>query len=618
MKSPIHIVPPPGNRNHQSREILFDRRRVVYKFETMFKSSNKTIYILTLIVLTISVYVGNDYVQGEETTSLVQTKPNPVKVVFNEAEGGQYKMQMFDRRTINLTIYFNELSGRNDVFDEVLIRFKVNTLSPQFNILGLYGEQSRAIVLKKINRRQIDSFKFYQRAQMLLVAEYIGHVTIEPSSVEFYSNSKLKSMQELNNIQDDERLHIVIVPGDTILNLIFFISVSIFITITYINIGAQLDIENTQKLIRKPKTLIMGLIITIFVMPIASWFVGQYFLSKQSLYRIGSFVFACGPAASASTLWTVMLDSDKELSVGLQVASTISATFSMPLLLFFMDSAMSMEDGGTKNNVKVPYTRLIQTLTLLSIALWIGYRFVGQSKRAKEISSKIFRPLTFFVLFFIIIFSSIVYYYVYIMFDWTIVLTSLVITMITYIVSGLLGYIINTNLDHSIAISISSTYKNSGIAFGVLVVAFESPDTYIAYVPCLTQVVTTSLTLYLFYCILKLINFIRRRNQPAAINAEMPSSNEQATTDGDTMRGRGGVGGIIRKETRSDSIGDKSTRSDGVNSNELMTINVHDVVPGSPISRKESSSVETTASSSSNKAVIGGAANEEVGEVKID
>lgn len=549
--------------------------------------------------------VVSEKVRGQDA-SLARGKPI-LDIKYNVANQ-PYRMQMYEKHLLNLTIFMNKLDLSKRLYlDKVVIRFEVNTLSPQFNILGFYGEENKAIVL---NKGQIKNFQFYHNTQISLVAEYIGHVTIRPKVVEYYSTSRLMEVNNLiaNDVakdykdddNDDQKLHIVIVPPDSIWNLIFIISVSIFITITYINIGAQLDVENTLQLVRKPKTIILGLIITIFIMPIASWLAGQYFLSKQSLYRIGSFVFACGPAASASTLWTVMLDSDKELSVGLQVASTISAILAMPLLLYFMETAMIMQ-SGSHSDIKVPYTKLIQTLTILSIALWIGYKFVGQSKKAKQISSKIFRPLTFFVLFFIIIFSSIIYYYVYIMFDWTIVLTSFVITMITYIVSGLLGYLINGNLDHSIAISISSTYKNSGVAFAVLVVAFEAPDTYIAYVPCLTQVVTTSLTLYLFYSILKLINFIRRRNQPPAINAEIPVvSNESSSMAAPVDNNISKNSTIFHKvkEVRSDSIGDKSiTRSnqeEEADSNELMNINVHDEVLGSPKNSLKDSIQEAT------------------------
>lgn len=142
------------------------------------------------------------------------------------------------------------------------------------------------------------------------------------------------------------------------------------------------------------------------------------------------------------------------------------------------------------------------------------------------------------------------------MFDWNIVLNSFVITILTYLISGLLGYLVTFNMDQTIAISIGSTYKNSGVAFAMLLVALEAPFTYIAFVPCLAQVVTTSLTLYLFYSFLRLINLIRRRNQPAPIQA-----------------------------SKEDEVGDQGKKS-SIENDEFIVMNVTDIVPGSPISEK--------------------------------
>lgn len=284
-------------------------------------------------------------------------------------------------------------------------------------------------------------------------------------------------------------------------------SVIIFITISYINLGAQIDTDNVKRLIETPRIIFLGFLIGITVMPAASWIAGHFFFQDQPMYRIGSFIYACGPAASASVLWTVMFDSDKELSLGLQIASTVGALITMPILLYAMDKSIDLEGQYT---IKVPYMNLARTLIVLLIALLIGSRLVGYSKRAKQISQRIFRPLTLMVLIFIIVFSSVVYSYIYRMFNWTITIMALLVTTATYIFSGLLGYILHRDIDHMITISISSTYRNSGIAFAALVVAFQPPDIFIAYVPCLTQVVTTSLIGLVLYSIKSLKTYCNK------------------------------------------------------------------------------------------------------------
>lgn len=96
------------------------------------------------------------------------------------------------------------------------------------------------------------------------------------------------------------------------------------------------------------------------------------------------------------------------------------------------------------------------------------------------------------------------------MFNLRITLMAFVVTCATYIFSGLLGYIIKRDINQMMTISISSTYRNSGIAFAALVVAFQPPDIFIAYVPCLTQVVTTSLIGLVFYSFKSLNNHCSR------------------------------------------------------------------------------------------------------------
>lgn len=420
------------------------------------------------------------------------------------------EMNMSSIKEISLNMTFDEDLIQQQVFGDLSVTFNTSTISPQFNILSLDSKST----LVPISMEKLRRSNYTYSVKLSLYANYIGHAILQPKSIEYFdSKTRMPMMQLVDARENSYKLPVTIVQFEGIWGKVFIISVAIFMLISYINLGAQLDEENVRQIINKPKTLILGFLISALVMPMLSWFVGQWFLKDQLLYRIGSFIFACSPAASASTLWTVMLNSDKELSVGLQVVSTIGALVTMPSLLYLMDkSNLNLGNSSLHHHkIKVPYGRLIQTLLALLMALLIGWRYVGKNERAQKISRRVFRPLVFFVLIFIIVFSSILYWHIYQMFDWNITLASLIITILTYIVAGLLGHFINCDLDRGVAISISSAYKNSGIAFAVLLVAFEAPDTYIAYVPCLTQIVLTSIILYVTYCIKSLIGCCTRR-----------------------------------------------------------------------------------------------------------
>lgn len=97
----------------------------------------------------------------------------------------------------------------------------------------------------------------------------------------------------------------------------------------------------------------------------------------------------------------------------------------------------------------------------------------------------------------------------------------------------------------------------------MLVVAFEAPDTYIAYVPCLTQVVTTSLALYLFYVSLNCLK---------CINTHYSS----VPTETQTVSGEGGADRTPKKDARSNSAGEQSTRSE--ENDEFIAMDMTDIV----------------------------------------
>lgn len=356
-------------------------------------------------------------------------------------------------------------------------------------------------------------------------------------SLEYLDPKTSKIDQHLLLRDASNRLAVTIAQSEGIWDIIFVVSVLVFMIASYVNIGAQLDTDSIRQIINKPYSMIGGFLIGVFIMPLIAWFVCLYFLPKQILFRVGAFVFACCPAASASTLWTVTLHANKELAVGLQVASFVGSMLTMPALLYYMESMINKEENSEVLNIKVPHVRLVGSWLVLLVALYIGWKFVGHNERAQKFSRKIFRPFILFVLLFIIIYSTALYWHIYQMFDLNILLLSLVIITSTFIITIVSGYLISLDCNKAVAICINSTYKNSGVAFAVLLVTFGGPRTYIAFVPCLMQIVITSLSFWLIYLVLVLINCIRRRNQPAAIlvgtddNTDQPGYRRQRGSD---------------------------------------------------------------------------------------
>jgi predicted Na+-dependent transporter len=446
------------------------------------------LFLLIIVAFTSWTCLG-DVIPLEEAQVSARFSPSNIKLNMDNTTQVNYTL-VVDKKAL--------ASGAR----ALRVDFQLITLSPQFDIVEFDPRSSKghknntvsSVHSDVIDVKQLHQENYIFNHSFYLKATYIGHALIKLSSKLIKDDGTEESL----NTATATNGQITIIRNEGILDKIFMYSVIVFITISYINLGAQIDVDNVRRLIATPKIIFFGLLIGIVVMPSCSWIAGHLLFQDQPMYRIGSFIYACAPAASASVLWTVMFDADKELALGLQISSTVGALITMPIFLYAMDKSIDLEGQYT---IKVPYLNLTRTLVVLLIALLIGSRLVGRNKRARQISQMIFRPLTMFVLLFIIIFSSIVYWYVYRMFNLHITLMAFIVTCATYVLSGLLGYLINRDIDHMITISISSTYRNSGIAFAALVVAFQPPDIFIAYVPCLTQVVTTSLIGLVLYAI---------------------------------------------------------------------------------------------------------------------
>lgn len=491
-------------------------------------------------------------------------------VQFKYRESQPIELKMGQSKEVSLLIMLDpNFLKHSSNSTELSLEIEVVAETPKFKILDVAPKEQT--ILKNIS----------QKLDLKLEPTCIGRASIKPISLLIKKDGNLVARIILAS---RFRVPVRIIEDEGIYGNIFVISVSLLIVLSYISLGAQLDENNLAELIKKPKTILLGLIASVFVMPTMSYFIGKWILADQPLFRFGAFVFACGPAASASSLWTAMFESDKELSVALQVLSTLATLITMPGLLFTVGESIQLEQSSN-GLLQVPYIKLLQGSCVIVVALFVGWRFIGRNEQARKIANSVFRPFNFFVLIYIILFSSVVYWYLYKLFDWLITLNALLTILSTCVISGLIGYIINLNLDQAIVVGISSIYKNSGIAFAVFLVALENPDLYMAFVPSLMQVILTSLSLYLAYGILKLITLFKRRDQPGPIQA--------TKTIDDTLDHEDESQTTKKKADRSGSTSDKS-----INNDEFIVMNVNDYVdpPDSPtLNRDEANNLQVPA-----------------------
>lgn len=467
--------------------------------------------------------------------------PRLIRINYNDEglmKDKVLNMKMGDSRKLNLTIkidkalLISKLAPIVYIPDFVGIKFEHRTIQPQFEILQLSNETLL------FERKLLEKSYFEINVTMPIYADYLGRAQLQPAQLLLCNKSAtiLEYTNQMNSNEtlivkqltsDTDLLRVIIIQNKGFWDTLFIVTVSLLVIIIYLNLGAQIDLGNMRQIIHRPRSIFLGFLISTLTMPLVAFLIPQLFETRNFLlYRVGFFMFACGPAALASTPWTELMGGDKELSMSLQLISTVAGFFVMPTLVFLMELAIGQGDYELLKDhpLQVPYSRLIELLIILIVSLSIGYYFIGKNPKLRKLTGRIYRPLIFAMLLFIIISSSVIYWHIYRMFDWSITLTAACIIATTIVLSYLLALTSTCDRKHALTIAISSIYKNEGIAFTILAFAFDKPDNFVAYVPCLTQILITSLSFCLIRTCIQFGKLCRTRANDNNNNIEATSS----------------------------------------------------------------------------------------------
>lgn len=521
--------------------------------------------LLTITLCTIVV----DEVGGETEKGLISVSYDNVNETL--------EMYMGQISEVNIKIKIEkDLIPRNGAI--VKTKLKLITRLPQFDILKLAPwNQTQWVYTRPIDL----NFEVTNVLELntLIRAEYLGRAELKVDSIIVLDKNLTKTPLDITGIKP---LQVKVTQDEGIWGLIFIIAVSFLMIVIYINLGAQIDMDNVKQVLSRPKRMTTGFLISVTTMPITSLLLFRLIVPDQTFHQIGSYVFACGPAALASTPWTEILGGDKEFSMGLQLLSTITSIITMPFLLHLMKLTLGDNNILQDHSIKVPYRNLIGLSIVLLVSILIGYRFIGLNPRLKKVSARIYRPLIFLILIAIIISSSVIYWHLYRMFDWTLTLASALVIVLSLSISSLAGLLITCNERHALTIGISTIYKNEGIAFTVLLIAFRPPENYVAYVPCLIQILLTSTSFALVKICLRIVKSLERRGQPDAVQATTTDLDLEDGSDNRTKL-RGDEDGNLNqscgineplKQTSQSDASTKTTEVEGSETEAFVPIDV--------------------------------------------
>ena len=133
-----------------------------------------------------------------------------------------------------------------------------------------------------------------------------------------------------------------------------------------LGMGATLTLDSFKEPLKSPKPFLIGMLSQFGLLPLLGFLIALIF-QLSPVMGLGLLMIACTPGGSTSNLYTYYAKGDVALSISMTVASSLAATFMMPLLLKIYSEAL-----GIGSEIQIPFSKIMLSLILLLIPVSIG------------------------------------------------------------------------------------------------------------------------------------------------------------------------------------------------------------------------------------------------------
>ncbi|GFY49283.1 p3 protein [Trichonephila inaurata madagascariensis] len=187
----------------------------------------------------------------------------------------------------------------------------------------------------------------------------------------------------------------------------------------------------------------------------------------------------------------------------------------MPLWIFTLGATLFREREAT-----IPYMNMVGSLILLTLPLVIGIFIKKYSPRLTRFSNKIIKPFTIIIVLCGIGIASYVNRFVFLLFNWRVVLAGMGIAWGGYTFGALMSWLCRLERAQIVAISIETAFQNPAVAFVLLLLTLPQPDADLSSVPVVAQLMLTGIPMWVLLIIsrvYKKVKDYRRVRKPSVI-----------------------------------------------------------------------------------------------------
>ncbi|XP_050531600.1 P3 protein-like [Daktulosphaira vitifoliae] len=351
----------------------------------------------------------------------------------------------------SVEIHFNSTTYENDSEES-----KIEIISTDSEVIITYP---RFFDLPKKDHQSTWNAKFN------ITGQFLGYAKIYLQMVQF-KNGNVVSITNSSN----SHISVTVVREQRFIDKVFLICVVVLMSIIFINLGCAIEAKQIKECLQKPIAPISSFVSQFIILPIISYYYAKLIFPNQVAMQLGLYFTGISPGGGASSVWSVLLGGNINLSVVLTTIGTLESYIMIPFWATFLGSYIFAVE-----ELPVPYSRIGSSILSLIIPLIVGVLIQRFMPRVCKVMVRVLKPLSSFLILFIIIFATVSNLYLFKIFSWQILLAGALIPWTGYIIGFITAYIAQLPVPDIISMTIESGIQNTGIAIFMLKFSLGQP-----------------------------------------------------------------------------------------------------------------------------------------------
>ena len=147
------------------------------------------------------------------------------------------------------------------------------------------------------------------------------------------------------------------------------ILLGIAIIIIMLGMGLSLELKDFSRIIKRPKSVIIGLLAQMVILPLIAFLLVKIFHLEAGL-AVGIMLIAACPGGAVSNMFTFLAKGDVALSVSLTAFTSFVTIFTVPFFIDFSVQSFLIADGADNIVDRMEFIKVL--LLLIAVPVTIG------------------------------------------------------------------------------------------------------------------------------------------------------------------------------------------------------------------------------------------------------